>query len=58
MGDPPVEFVWHDGPVPAGRPVTQVYCWLLCPATGRILIQEQDDGTFSLIGVRAGSLCM
>lgn len=35
MGDPPVEFVWHDGPVPAGLPVTQVYGWLLCPATGR-----------------------
>jgi hypothetical protein len=24
MGDPPVEYVWHDGPVPAGLPVTQV----------------------------------
>ena len=48
MGDPPIEYVWHDGPVSAGLPVTQVYGWLLCPATGRVLIQEQDDGTFSL----------
>jgi hypothetical protein len=29
MGDPPVEFVWHDDPVPAGLPITQVYGWLL-----------------------------
>jgi hypothetical protein len=50
MGDPPIEYVWHDGPVSAGLPVTQVYGWLLCPATGRVLIQEQDDGTFSLPG--------
>lgn len=50
MGDPPVEFVWHDGPVPAGLPVTQVCGWLLCLATGLVLIQEQDDGTFSLPG--------
>src|SRR5215469_8163035 len=50
MGDPPVEFVWHDGPVPPGLLVTQVYGWLLCPVSGRVLIQEQDDGTFSLPG--------
>jgi 8-oxo-dGTP diphosphatase len=50
MGDPPVEYVWHDYPVPDGLPVTQVYGWLLCPATGRVLIQEQDDGNFSLPG--------
>jgi hypothetical protein len=25
MGDPPIEYVWHDGPVPAGLPGTQVY---------------------------------
>jgi len=49
MGDLPV-FVWHDGPVPASLPVTQVYGWLICPVTGRVLIQEQDDGTFSLPG--------
>jgi len=45
-----IRYVWHDAPVPAGLPVTQVYGWLLCPVTGRVLIQEQDDGTFSLPG--------
>jgi len=50
VGDLPVQYVWHDGPVPAELPVTQVYGWLLCPATGRVLIQEQDDGIFSLPG--------
>ena len=49
MGDPRVEFVWHEVPVPAGLPVSQVYGWLLCPVSGRVLIQEQDDGTFSLL---------
>jgi 8-oxo-dGTP diphosphatase len=48
MDDPPAQYVWHEGPVPAGLPVTQVYGWLICPVTGRVLIQEQDDGTFSL----------
>jgi len=50
MGGLPVEFVWHDDPGPAGLPVTQVYGWLLCSVSGRVLIQEQDDGTFSLPG--------
>jgi 8-oxo-dGTP diphosphatase len=50
VDDPPVEYVWHASPVPAGLPVTQVYGWLICPVTGRVLIQEQDDGTFSLPG--------
>jgi 8-oxo-dGTP diphosphatase len=47
MGDQPIEYVWHDDPVPAGLPVSQVYGWLLCPVTGRVLIQEQDDGTLA-----------
>jgi 8-oxo-dGTP diphosphatase len=50
VGGPLVEYVWHDSLVPAMLPVTQVYGWLLCPTTGRVLIQEQDDGTFSLPG--------
>jgi len=50
MGDPPAEYVWREAPVPAGLPVTQVYGWLICPGTGRVLIQEQDDGVFSLPG--------
>lgn len=45
-----IRYAWHDAPVPAELPVTQVYGWLLCPETGRILIQEQDDGTCSLPG--------
>jgi hypothetical protein len=40
MDDLPVEYVWHDGPIPARLPVTQVYGRLLCPVTGRVLIQE------------------
>jgi 8-oxo-dGTP diphosphatase len=48
MPDQDIEYVWHDAPVPAGLPVTQVYGWLLCPVAGRALIQEQDDGTFTL----------
>jgi hypothetical protein len=35
MADSRVEVVWHDGPVPAGLPVLQVYGWLLCPSTVR-----------------------
>src|ERR1700678_3967224 len=48
--EPAIEFIWHDSPVPAGLPVTQVYGWLLCPVTGRVLIQAQDDGAHSLPG--------
>jgi 8-oxo-dGTP diphosphatase len=50
MDDPPVEYIWHDGPVPSGLPMTQFYGWLICPVSGRVLVQEQDDGTFSLPG--------
>jgi 8-oxo-dGTP diphosphatase len=48
--EPVVQFIWRDSPVPAGLSVTQVYGWLLCPATGRVLIQEHDDGVHSLPG--------
>jgi 8-oxo-dGTP diphosphatase len=48
--EPAAGFIWHDSPVLPGLPVTQVYGWLLCPATGRVLVQEQDDGTHSLPG--------
>lgn len=50
MAESPVRFVWHDAPVPAGLRITQVYGWLLCPATGRVLIQQQPSGTYSLPG--------
>jgi 8-oxo-dGTP diphosphatase len=41
------ECFWHEGPVPIGLEVTQVYGYLLCPQTGRVLIQ---DGTWNLPG--------
>jgi 8-oxo-dGTP pyrophosphatase MutT (NUDIX family) len=50
MTDEQVDFIWHEAPVPAALRVTQVYGWLLEPATGRVLIQDQDDGTYSLPG--------
>lgn len=28
MGDPPIQYVWHETPVPACLAVTQVYGWL------------------------------
>jgi 8-oxo-dGTP diphosphatase len=46
---PDVEYFWHEGPVPIGLEVTQVYGYLLCPQTGRVLIQD-DDGTWNLPG--------
>jgi hypothetical protein len=41
MGDPR-EYVWNECPVPAGLPVTQVYGWLLYPATGRPQNADRD----------------
>jgi 8-oxo-dGTP diphosphatase len=48
--DPAIRYSWHEAPVPAGLPVTQVAGWLLCLVTGRVLICEHDDGTFGLPG--------
>jgi 8-oxo-dGTP diphosphatase len=42
-------YFWHETPVPAVLQVTQVYGWLLCPRTGRVLVQD-DEGTFNLPG--------
>ncbi len=50
IADPGIEYIWHDSPVPAWLPVTQVYGWLICPFTGRVLIQEHDDGVHTLNG--------
>jgi hypothetical protein len=50
-----VVYIWHEAPVRAGLEVTQVYGYLLCPRTGRVLVQE-DAGVFNLNGVRVGSL--
>ena len=51
------QYWWYEAPVPAGLEVTQVYGYLLCHRTFRVLVQD-DDGVFNLIGVRAGSLRM
>ena len=44
-----VQYWWHEAPVPVGLEVTQVYGYLLCPATCRVLVQD-DDGVFNLPG--------
>jgi 8-oxo-dGTP diphosphatase len=44
-----VRYLWHEVPVPSGVVITQVYGYLLCPRTGRVLIQD-DKGAFSLPG--------
>ena len=46
---PDVEYFWHEAPVPDGLEVTQVYGYLLCPLTGRVLVQD-DEGTCNLPG--------
>jgi len=49
-----VSYVWHGARVPRGLEVLKVHGFLICPATGRALVQEYE-GSFNLIGVRAGS---
>lgn len=44
-----VSYSWHEAPVPGRLQVTQVYGWLLCPVTGRVLLQD-DEGTWNLPG--------
>ena len=46
---PEVRYRWHEAPVPAGLEITQVYGYLLCPRTCRVLVQD-DDGVFNLPG--------
>jgi len=52
VGEVAVEFtyVWHERPVPAGLEVRQVYGYLLCPRTARVLIQDVGEGKFNLPG--------
>jgi 8-oxo-dGTP diphosphatase len=46
-----VDYSWHAAPVPGDLTVTQVYGYLLCPQTGRVLVQQyEDDGTVNLPG--------
>lgn len=47
--DADVKYFWHEAPVADGLEITQVYGYLLCPRTARVLIQD-DDGTFNLPG--------
>jgi 8-oxo-dGTP diphosphatase len=44
-----VLYFWHEAPVRGGLEITQVYGYLLCPQTGRVLVQD-DDGTWNLPG--------
>jgi len=42
-------YVWHERPVPAGLEIRQVYGYLLCPRTARVLIQDVGEGKFNLL---------
>jgi 8-oxo-dGTP diphosphatase len=44
-----IVYFWREAPVPAGLEITQVYGYLLCPRTGRVLVQD-DGGVFNLPG--------
>jgi 8-oxo-dGTP diphosphatase len=46
-----VRYLWHEVPVPSGLVITQVYGYLLCPRTARVLVQD-DEGAFNLPGGR------
>ncbi len=44
--DADVRYVWHEAPVPPGLEITQVYGYLICAQTARVLVQD-DDGVFN-----------
>lgn len=44
-----VSYRWYEAPVRADLEVTQVYGYLICPSSGRVLIQD-DAGVFNLPG--------
>jgi 8-oxo-dGTP diphosphatase len=44
-----VDYFWYEAPVPNGLEITQVYGYLLCPVTARVLVQD-DAGVFNLPG--------
>ena len=44
-----VRYIWHEAPVPPGLSVTQVYGWLLCPDTARVLLLD-NAGVVNLPG--------
>ena len=49
IADSGVRYVWHEARVLDGLEITQVYGYLLCPQTGRVLVQD-DGGVFNLPG--------
>ncbi|MFC7721090.1 NUDIX domain-containing protein [Nonomuraea recticatena] len=44
-------YLWHEAPVPEGLPVVRVHGYLICPATGRVMIQDVE-GVMGLPGGR------
>jgi 8-oxo-dGTP diphosphatase len=44
-----VRYAWHEVPVPPDLEITQVYGYLICPRTRRVLVQD-DEGRFNLPG--------
>ncbi|MFI6290039.1 NUDIX hydrolase [Nonomuraea sp. NPDC050790] len=44
-------YLWHEAPVPGELPVARVHGYLICPETGRVLIQDVD-GVMGLPGGR------
>jgi 8-oxo-dGTP diphosphatase len=49
MADGEVRYFWHEALVSPRLEVTQVYGYLICRETGRVLVQD-DDGLFNLPG--------
>jgi ADP-ribose pyrophosphatase YjhB (NUDIX family) len=47
--DVDVSYLWHESPVAGHLQIAKVYGFLICPVTGRALVQEHG-GTFSLPG--------
>jgi 8-oxo-dGTP diphosphatase len=44
-----VSYLWHESPVPGDLLIAKVYGFLVCPVTGRVLVQEHG-GMFNLPG--------
>ena len=53
--DAEVSYLWRESPVAEHLEIVKVHGFLICPDTGRALVQEYD-GRFSFNGVRVGSL--
>jgi hypothetical protein len=47
--DAEVSYLWHESPVAGHLEIAKVYGFLVCPDTGRVLVQE-CDGRFNLPG--------